>query len=1364
MAASRSSPSRPSIRLSPAHFRDNSRGASPERNPASLYPKIDPLLSNLSPESTLHALTSTEAVPSSESFSHDVLSQSISQVSPAERALGIRAAIAAQNLDFWYKEVQSWTWPSRNDAKTGKGFIPPLKSQFDVKSAGSNSPLPTGSNEVEHYGSLPAEVVHKYEKRIEEIRDGMDNLDVEELKEHVLNAHIPSRSRPSSSTSTVSVPPPLSYVQLSDFTAVVTATILRTLPYLSRLASLLTTWDVRLLVLRQIPGLLRELRSTRSALDSALHALRASDLTISAQDPLSNSYLCDEHVSLETAVVAVGRRMDRCLDALEGRQDTLPENWIDDLEGIESDFAAWVVEAERYKLRVEWLRAKEQSREEEPTNAVTEDKQPGRDQFKATEVLETSEPQLTELPVQRQHDNNPVATISKPESFQEMETIEEEPLSSLPHQTANSADNREVDSDGPVHSSTNSSSLSEPLPVISMSPCDLKAVISEPSKSDGADSRDRPDLELQSNVVVVDDLQTPTQAHYSPFQSFETPRQSSPTSVPVPATADLEDKENIPPPDSVPRQILSPPREPATKPPALTEHNIEEDPFIQKASVTSVLDQKEVPSIAVSGDESTEMTSQNSTKFLQPGLEVQTEAVDKTPEIVHEPEVSAQLLAQPENDVKTTYTTAPVPNEPRFQEPTAVPIESGTPTTETSRTGVLGRVTENPAPVCSFSVEPSPESTYLTPATSEIKPSETTSQPIVKQMTEQPTTSRMPLQSPIKLSKTRPAKLNLEKGAPNSHRRRSSTGSVGSLLSDNSSLISSSDAPGPHTGSSNEVRFSTPTRPEFSQGASIPSHSDHTLREDRLRRLENPKTSDQAPINPARSVSLPLERFINEKLELDLGADSPSVAPSFNSSMKPSVARQSHNTSASTQAPRLSNRPALTRGKSASDLKATAPLPKRLEDNAKAFGTNTARRAMMHQEQPKSFHLRKRLTAHPSLESLGVKRQELAYVEEDESELTDVGSRASSLNKQSRKPRDHLDEKINSILSTLPGRIHLVDPNNEAESSSSSSSLERKMRERFLSESPHGPASRSITPAPSLTIMPAARRRYSHAHKTEDGYVKLYHLHHGGQATPTKLFVRTVGEDGQRVMVRVGGGWADLGEYLREYVIHHGRRKVSETPRVEVQGLASRSSPGHPSPGNIITPAPLHTTSGRATPSRPSSVLSARPPSSLTVRKTRRGSNASDAIASRSVTTGALNSVTSPSYAVQSGRRRLSLSSSYSSLVDGQSPANASGHEAHSTPLGLAGPKPRSRHVSMSPEGEAWVEDVLQKTRRSSSLNPTPFPLTLPVPNDHEDVERHNIPDQEPHAQSLPKVRSVGDIGSIGTSRRVVLRGLGSHR
>jgi hypothetical protein len=672
--------------------------------------------------------------------------------------------------------------------------------------------------------------------------------------------------------------------------------------------------------------------------------------------------------------------------------------------------------------------------------------------------------------------------------------------------------------------------------------------------------------------------------------------------------------------------------------------------------------------------------------------------------------------------------------------------------------------------------EPTQPSEPVHFAISESRPTTAVSAPREEKPPHEPVSTRKPLQSPIKLSKHRPGKLNLDKDAqkPHRHQRRSSTGSVGSLLSDNSSLISSPDAPEPQTGSSHDGPLVTPSRQEFPRSDSTRTHSDHMLRADRLLRFENEKSSTTAfPQN--RAVSLPLERFINDEFDLDIREQPELEAPEFSSSFRePEVAKSSHTTTGrTTPAPRVpprgsSQRPRLTRGKSASDLKESENFKKKVDHTRKTFGMNTAHRALLHQEQPKSVRLRQRLTAHPSLESLGVKRQELPYVEEDESELVDEGSRPSSPHR--RRPRDQLDEKINSILSTLPGRIHLVDPNNEADTSSSSSSMDRKVRDRGHSESPQVP-SRSITPAPSLMLMPAARRRLSHAHKAEDSYVKLYHLHHGGQTAPTKLFVRTVGEDGQRVMVRVGGGWADLGEYLREYVIHHGRRKVSETPRVEVQGLTTRTSPGYSSPAAMLTAAAAspYITSGRATPSRPPSVMSARPQSSLTVRK-RRGSNASDALGPRSVTTGALSSYISPPPVTLPGGRRLSMSSSYS-FGGAHSPANIAlaslTHDSQSTPLGLAGPTPRSRQISMSPEGEAWVEDVLQQTRRSSSVNPPSFALNV-APGTESVIDLHEADDHDMNRshsrRSLPKVSSISDIRSVGSSKRVSLRGLGNRR
>ncbi|KAF3400111.1 hypothetical protein F1880_008223 [Penicillium rolfsii] len=1334
MATSRMSPLRPSIRLSPVHSRENSRSASPERNPASLYQKIDPLLSNLSPESTLHALTSTEAVPSNDNFSHNILSQSISQVSPAERALGIRAAIAAQNLDIWYKEVQSWIWPKHSEAKLGKGFEPPAEIPSQANSVVSSSLLlPTASSsrssaDVEYYGSLPAALVEEYEKRIDEIRDGMENLDVDELKEHVLNAHIPSRSRPSSSTSTVSVPPPLSYVQLSDFTAVITATILRALPLLSRLNSLLTTWDVRLLVLRQVPGLLRELKATRASLDSSFHSLRTSNLHENAKSRLSDSHLRAEHVDLESNVVAVGRRMDRALDALEGRQDSLPETWIDDLESIESDFAAWVVEAERYRLRTNWLCMKVQPKECQPGESSAEEAAPATELESPRKTIEAdqehgTQPQ-THSPSENHTDKHIRTFITSP-----------------------------IDTDQVL-------SKSSDLDNFSFDPCS-----ETPGTSSSNASNDQ--SPIHTNPIVIEDQQISTRPAFSLNSTDAISKQPSPSRVPSPATLGSVDKENVPPPNYNQERPLS---SSGSKPAALPEYNVmqDDDPFLEKPIPSGETEKIKTPSNFTVGavSEPPVIESHSGRKQMEIG---------DSPVVDHQPRSPKEMVQQIPAASSPSDTICVTPENFKPETRAIASEEAQVPEIDVlSAEAPLN--THDPRTIFQEIVqEPTQQSEPVQPAISESRPTTAVSVHREEKPTQVPVSTRKPLQSPIKLSKHRPGKLNLDKDIQSScrHLRRSSTPSVGSLLSDNSSLISSPDAPEPQTGSSHDGPLITPSRREFPQSDSVRSHGDHLLRADRLLRFESEKSSPAAfPQN--RTVSLPLERFINDEFDLNIREQPELEAAKFPSSFKEAgVAKLPHATAGrATPAPRApprgsSQRPRLVRGKSASDLKESENSKKNVEHNRKAFGMNTAHRALLHQEQPKSVRLRQRLTAHPSLESLGVKKQELPYVEEDESELVDEGSRPSS--PAMRRPRDHLDEKINSILSTLPGRIHLVDPNNEGDASSSSSSMDRKMRERGRSESPQVP-SRSITPAPSLMLMPAARRRLSHAHKAEDSYVKLYHLHHGGQTAPTKLFVRTVGEDGQRVMVRVGGGWADLGEYLREYVIHHGRRKVSETPRVEVQGLTTRTSPGYSSPAATLTStASPYLTSGRATPSRPPSVMSARPQSSLAVRK-RRGSSASDALGPRSVTTGNFSSYISPPPVTLPNGRRLSMSSSYS-FGGTHSPANIAlaslTHDSQSTPLGLAGPKPRSRQISMSPEGEAWVKDVLQQTRRSSSVNSPSFALNV-APGTESVIDPQKADDHDLNRshgrRSLPKVSSISDIRSVGSSKRVSLRGLGNRR
>ncbi|EHA24528.1 hypothetical protein ASPNIDRAFT_183075, partial [Aspergillus niger ATCC 1015] len=1198
MASSRVNPLHPPTRLSTA------RSQSPGRPAVPNYQNLDPLLGNLSPESTLQALSATDAVPRNEQAAHDILSKSISQVSPAERALGIRAAIAAQKLNLWYKEVQSWEWPNRSDIQLGKGFVPP-----------------PGAAAEEYCGSLPKAVVDQHEKRIEEIRDGMDVLDVDELKEHVLNAHIPVRSRPSSANSTLSVPPPLSYVQLSDFTAVITATILRALPLLSRLNSLLSTWDVRLLVLRQIPELLRRLRLARSELDSALDLIKSPTLPDEDGPLYSRPNYHAKRATLELTVVSAGRQLDRVLDALEGREDSLPESWIDDLEAIESEFGTWVMEAERRTVENEWRRtiatAEKDAQYHTPETARAQAPPEIRDTDKL--ALNTSVP------------------VSQAGHLFPMETIAEEEVSSPVEPSAPS-------------DAQDDKNLTASEPAVMPAAHSVNENLASSGTSDATDSLIK---SVKSTVSI-----TPPQ---EPLASSSTVNIIAPSPDGLEETGTRTDERRaLPPVTSEATQSLE---EPETS-------NETSAVIVRRrtSSAQSPLSQQE----KLPADNEVVSRDTHSTSPVVESREQRQLTLDKS-EVASPVSVAAQ----------TTSNDSPA-------------AQSGN-RRDSCQLVPANAVLESPARSANSKNDKQPPSHSMNN---------------VHQESHGGNTPKKPLESPIKLSRSRPGRLSFEKEKNKSRGRRTSTDSS---CSDYPSLVSSPEIHEPRTSSSNGTPLLLETPPPFQDGYQssdpVPPGSDHTLREDRLLRLDNQKSSPRANFAHNRNLSLPLQRFINERLEMNYDDESGSDMDGVASNRK------------------------------STDVYADLRLGQK-----KALGLQS--------EPPvhsSTNRLRRQLTSHPSLESIGAYRSNTRSGDDTSSvtAISRAGSRPSTPGSQLRKPKDHLDEKISSILSTLPARIHLMSADGQDfDAGSAATSIPLKARERFRSISPQGTPSRSSTPTPSLTLTAApSRRRYSHAHAPEESSVKLYHLHRGGKVAPTKLFVRSVGENGERVMVRVGGGWADLAEYLREYAIHHGRRHVSDTPRVEVQGLSTRTSP-------------TYSVSGRRTPSRPRSVIGNRPSSSLAVRKTRRTSNVSDVTEFRAAQAAgdSLTASYSPMSTVSS-RRRLSASSnasmgaasSASEFRHGSySPSTtAAGSNSHSIPLGLAGPKPRSRNVSISPESEAWVEDVLGQARRSSSLRPYNYGLSS------QDPEPASA-----KAPTIPKSRSISDLGMAGSSRRVALRGL----
>lgn len=336
---------------------------SPTRRQEFTAQEIDPLLSNLSPISTLEALQATDAVVLAPGSRQRVLSESISDASTSERALAIRAALAGKKLREWYTEVDAWQWPTTGfeepavEEKWKNGRDVSYHGRPDQVLANGKSAASAALADDDSYPDpFPVHVIQDYEARIEMIRDDMETLDVEELKEHVRGAHHLSRSRPSSIYDVGPTNSPSTrYSHLDDFTVVITATIMQALPFISRLNNLLDVWFVRLVVLRQVPGFLQQLDDARTAVDSAWNVIGSSrdSSTVINSNISRRTYLTMKSV-LQDRVAELGQRLDAMLDALEGGLDRLPDHWIDNMERVQEDYETWVVDAERLVDENDW--------------------------------------------------------------------------------------------------------------------------------------------------------------------------------------------------------------------------------------------------------------------------------------------------------------------------------------------------------------------------------------------------------------------------------------------------------------------------------------------------------------------------------------------------------------------------------------------------------------------------------------------------------------------------------------------------------------------------------------------------------------------------------------------------------------------------------------------------------------------------------------------------------------------------------------------------------------------------------------------------------------------------------------------------
>lgn len=392
------------------HSRSHSR--SPIRHGRTF--STDPLLRDLSPTSTLRAFTSSSSATIGKS--EDQLVRSIETASTGQRAFGSRVAQTCRDLRAWCAEIEQWEWPGTFDVpleeRVAKKRRMLLNHNANPLNNASRVKLEYVSDDAseEFWGSLPSQLVVSHEIRLEDIQNGLEELDVEGLKDHVLSVHVQPRSQPVSAYE----PEQRDYLSsklqhLDDFTALITATTLQALPHLSRLNRLANTWTCRLAVLRKVPSFLRDLQEAEKSLEGLWNdmtrMLQAAEAP--STEPLREGFASAQK-DIERQVAKLGARLDSMLDDLEGREETLPDYWIDRFEALESDYGDWVMQTERRVLDHEWMQSKEAkaNANQDDFDAFTEEAAKGNG------VSETKE-QAVESSEHDSHDYNDVSPLTE---------------------------------------------------------------------------------------------------------------------------------------------------------------------------------------------------------------------------------------------------------------------------------------------------------------------------------------------------------------------------------------------------------------------------------------------------------------------------------------------------------------------------------------------------------------------------------------------------------------------------------------------------------------------------------------------------------------------------------------------------------------------------------------------------------------------------------------------------------------------------------------------------------------------------------------------------------------------------------------
>lgn len=317
----------PSPTMSPGGRRGRVYGSSEESR-----------LRDLSPDTTLRAFTQ-RPMPFDTTCDEYKIFACIDTLTAAERDLGARVAKAAQRLKSWCSEIEQWGWsgsfeqPSQEYREQRRRSLE-LRIREHVGDADLGDVLPP----LEYWGSLLSVEVQSHEARLDDIEEEMLTLDVEELKEHMLGMHPASRSRPSSAGYEASRQ---NYKPMDDFSFLITQTLISALPHHAQLKARLDTWTARISILREVPRYLDDLSTAQKGVRLGWDAIEPPTDTSDQVFQQWKDAVDTIAGVLGGKVGDLGKRLDRMLDTLEGRDDCIPDTWIDTFEAIEQDHGRW---------------------------------------------------------------------------------------------------------------------------------------------------------------------------------------------------------------------------------------------------------------------------------------------------------------------------------------------------------------------------------------------------------------------------------------------------------------------------------------------------------------------------------------------------------------------------------------------------------------------------------------------------------------------------------------------------------------------------------------------------------------------------------------------------------------------------------------------------------------------------------------------------------------------------------------------------------------------------------------------------------------------------------------------------------------